>query len=239
MASGKKLAIVVSVLLAGASVAYFFRKDASSPGFWRVATTEDPFNQAVERRVGDPSWPSRSTPPPARREAFRVSTATTAAIAQPKGGPSDGQPAFRPNHNPVGALLAPIDGVVGDEHALEIDTRPLVPADAPPDNTPPPNWDVAPDTPPADHEIRHRVADGDTLTRLAVRYLGRADAYHEIFELNRDVLASPDLLPIGAILRIPPRRQPGKPRPLSSMPPVEQNEPLRMMPVSTSGGVPP
>jgi hypothetical protein len=35
--------------------------------------------------------------------------------------------------------------------------------------------------------------------------LGRADAYHQIYELNRDVLSTPDLLPIGAVLRIPAR----------------------------------
>jgi nucleoid-associated protein YgaU len=52
---------------------------------------------------------------------------------------------------------------------------------------------------------RHAVVDGDTLSQLAARYLGRADAYLEIYELNRDVLASPDLLPIGAVLKIPER----------------------------------
>jgi nucleoid-associated protein YgaU len=56
-------------------------------------------------------------------------------------------------------------------------------------------------------ELRHRVEDGDTLTKLAVRYLGRAEAFREIYELNRGVLADPDLLPIGAVLRIPARGQ--------------------------------
>jgi nucleoid-associated protein YgaU len=50
---------------------------------------------------------------------------------------------------------------------------------------------------------RHRVIDGDTLSGLALKYLGSADRYREIFELNRDVLASPDLLPIGAEVKIP------------------------------------
>lgn len=51
---------------------------------------------------------------------------------------------------------------------------------------------------------RHRVADGDSLTLLAKRYLGSAQRQWEIFEANRDVLASPGLLPIGAELKIPP-----------------------------------
>lgn len=51
----------------------------------------------------------------------------------------------------------------------------------------------------------HKVVDGNTLPQLAEQYLGRADRYLEIFEYNRDVLQSPDVLPIGAELRIPSR----------------------------------
>jgi hypothetical protein len=51
--------------------------------------------------------------------------------------------------------------------------------------------------------LEHKIADGDTLSNLAERYLGRADRYLEIYELNRPVLASPDLLPIGVTLKIP------------------------------------
>jgi nucleoid-associated protein YgaU len=49
----------------------------------------------------------------------------------------------------------------------------------------------------------HRIVDGDTLEGLAQRYLGSADRAREIFEANRDVLADPKLLPIGAELKIP------------------------------------
>ena len=54
----------------------------------------------------------------------------------------------------------------------------------------------------------HKVVDGDTLASLAQRYLGQADRAREIFEANRDVLPSPEALPIGAVLRIPPRCPP-------------------------------
>jgi nucleoid-associated protein YgaU len=47
------------------------------------------------------------------------------------------------------------------------------------------------------------VADGDTLTELAKQYLGSANRWTELYEYNRDVLTNPDLLPIGAELRIP------------------------------------
>jgi nucleoid-associated protein YgaU len=50
----------------------------------------------------------------------------------------------------------------------------------------------------------HRIVDGDTLEELAQRYLGSADRAREIFDANRDVLADPKLLPIGAELKMPP-----------------------------------
>jgi nucleoid-associated protein YgaU len=49
----------------------------------------------------------------------------------------------------------------------------------------------------------HRIADGDTLAQLAAHYLGTADRWRELYDLNRDVLMNPELLPIGAELRIP------------------------------------
>ena len=58
-------------------------------------------------------------------------------------------------------------------------------------------------------EIVHIVHNGDTLEKLAERYLGDAGRALELFDLNRDQLANPHLLPIGAELRIPipPRRE--------------------------------
>jgi hypothetical protein len=41
---------------------------------------------------------------------------------------------------------------------------------------------------------------------LALRYLDDANLAEEIYRLNRDVLSSPDLLPIGVELRIPDNR---------------------------------
>lgn len=56
----------------------------------------------------------------------------------------------------------------------------------------------------------HKVVDGDTLAALAERYLGDASRVADIYEANRDRLPSPDALPIGAPLRIPPRAQPSR-----------------------------
>jgi nucleoid-associated protein YgaU len=51
---------------------------------------------------------------------------------------------------------------------------------------------------------RHRLTDGDSLDKLAERYLGSRDRAEEIYQANRDVLATPDVLPLGRIIRIPP-----------------------------------
>jgi len=56
-------------------------------------------------------------------------------------------------------------------------------------------------------EVRHVVQNSDTLEKLAARYLGDKGRALEIFDLNRDVLNNPHLLPIDAQLRIP-RRTP-------------------------------
>jgi phage tail protein X len=72
----------------------------------------------------------------------------------------------------------------------------------------------------------HKIVDGDTLAALAERYLGSASRAMEIFEANRDVLSSPQLLPIGAELKLPPpqaaaRTPPARPaeRPLAPVAP--------------------
>lgn len=49
------------------------------------------------------------------------------------------------------------------------------------------------------------VQSGDTLTGIASRVLGSSSRYDELFEANRDVLASPDRLQLGQKLRIPGR----------------------------------
>jgi nucleoid-associated protein YgaU len=57
---------------------------------------------------------------------------------------------------------------------------------------------------------KHRIKDGDSLSKLAQTYLGDAAREGEIFALNRDVLASPDILPVGRWLRIPSEENDGK-----------------------------
>ncbi len=66
----------------------------------------------------------------------------------------------------------------------------------------PPPWPMVEETP----ELRtHTIVDGDTLEKLAARYLHDTHRSGEIYALNRDLLSSPDLLPIGAEVKIPER----------------------------------
>jgi nucleoid-associated protein YgaU len=59
--------------------------------------------------------------------------------------------------------------------------------------------------PPAatDGALVHVIHEGDSLDRLAKRYLGDEARALEIFDLNRDVLDNPHVLRIGVELRIP------------------------------------
>jgi phage tail protein X len=190
MLFGKKLMVVASVLLGGAGAAFFFRKEASPVDPFQTSSLSGAFRRRIDRRAAPevprpfPGVGSRA--PQTAQPAVRVPASTTAAIAEPGAASDDSEPTFQKNFHPVGTLLQPIDGVGADEPASDVTLD-----------------DVSER---ADTPLRtHVVADGDTLTQLAIRYLGQAERYTEIYQLNRGILASPDLLPIGATLRIPPR----------------------------------
>ncbi len=48
------------------------------------------------------------------------------------------------------------------------------------------------------------IRDGDDLASIAARFYGHPGAAASLWEANRDRIASPDLLPIGAEIRLPP-----------------------------------
>ena len=49
----------------------------------------------------------------------------------------------------------------------------------------------------------YTVKAGDTLSKIAERSLGNANAYLRIFEANRDQLSDPDKIKPGQVLKIP------------------------------------
>jgi nucleoid-associated protein YgaU len=48
------------------------------------------------------------------------------------------------------------------------------------------------------------IRDGDDLTGIATRFYGHASAATAIWSANRDVVPDPNVLPIGAVVRLPP-----------------------------------
>lgn len=78
---------------------------------------------------------------------------------------------------------------------------------------------------------RHTVAAGDSLSSLALAELGTADRWGEIFALNRDALASPELVRVGQVLDIP--------APAVAVPavaPVQEASPLAAQPHTVTVG---
>ena len=49
----------------------------------------------------------------------------------------------------------------------------------------------------------HAVTEGDSLTRISVRYYGTGSRWQEIYEANREVLKGENALRPGQRLRIP------------------------------------
>ena len=52
-------------------------------------------------------------------------------------------------------------------------------------------------------EQTYTVKAGDTLSQIAKDHLGDANAYHAIFEANRDQLSDPDKIKPGQVLKLP------------------------------------
>ena len=53
----------------------------------------------------------------------------------------------------------------------------------------------------------HTIVNGDTLARIARRYLGDASLAEALYQINRDRIADPDRLPLGKKILIPAREQ--------------------------------
>lgn len=64
---------------------------------------------------------------------------------------------------------------------------------------PPPERGPKPIQPPLHHVVR----DGDTLQSIAEQYWGESKYWRALFTTNRALLSDPDLLPIGARLKLP------------------------------------
>lgn len=106
----------------------------------------------------------------------------------------DPKPKRRRPRKPAGPPPPPVPAV---------SPPPALVAAAPPPE--PPAAAVPVEEPPADLPAprSYTIAPGDTLSGIAERELGSHRRYHDIFEANRDVLASPDAIRVGMTLRMP------------------------------------
>jgi len=51
--------------------------------------------------------------------------------------------------------------------------------------------------------LTYKIVSGDTLSKIAKRFYGDANAYHKIFDANRDQLNDPDMIKVGQELKLP------------------------------------
>lgn len=180
-----KLSIAATIVLGGATLALMARREAAD------AARSVEIGQRLVLRERVAPWQSGV---PQRIEPQNV-------IAQPM------PPSPAAESKPAPARLAPAAPAVAPALARSYPETQLPRPDlASPGMVLAATGDVA-------RPVRHRIADGDTLSLLAQRYLGSADRQLEIFAANRQVLSSPDLLPIGATLLIPPRERTAAPEP--------------------------
>lgn len=52
-------------------------------------------------------------------------------------------------------------------------------------------------------EQTYTVVSGDTLSKIAKKFYGNANAWHTIFDANKDQLKNPDLIRPSQVLKIP------------------------------------
>ena len=67
------------------------------------------------------------------------------------------------------------------------------------------NKTVSQTSSPVDESTNYIVQNGDSLSKIAKRFYGNANARKAIFEVNRDQLSDPDRIKVGQILKIPPK----------------------------------
>ena len=49
----------------------------------------------------------------------------------------------------------------------------------------------------------YTVVGGDSLSKIAKKFFGNANRWHEIYDANRDQISNPDMIRVGQVLKIP------------------------------------
>lgn len=146
------------------------------------------------------AWPLRKSAPGGATTSMRPLVADGAEAPLQKLGPQFSPQAAAPatlasaTRGPSEVSTTPVTTPPGDLAAPAIADPPQAPTGLQP---------TTDGVPPKPETRIHVVHNGDTLERLAKRYLGNESRALEIFDMNRDLLTNPHLLPIGAELRLP------------------------------------
>lgn len=207
MSRGRKLLIVAVVLAAGVGLAWPFRKTAADKRAVPVATSATvelpdlaPAPAVQPIQLGAPAphvvakMASTQEGEPSVQTGFDLANhpaLTTTLTTSPS--PRTVSPVTPPV--PPKVQTPPVDYRPAQVQTYADDARPAYATSA--------SERATHSRERAEKEVRHVVQNSDTLQKLAKRYLGSEDRALEIFDLNRDVLDNPHLLPIDAELRIP------------------------------------
>jgi nucleoid-associated protein YgaU len=179
-----RVGIVISVVAIGVAAALPFRKDGTP-----TANSSQHDASPIERRIypgnGD-AWKGTFPSSNLSTQPLRLPTAATGMDTTVRTETPDFPPSYHRTHSPVGALLNRPDEPLDDSFA-SAEPMLLEPELSDPNARP----------------LNHKISDGDTLAALAKQYLHDATRWPELFEHNRDVLKSADLLPIGCVIKIP------------------------------------
>ncbi len=171
-----RLLTAAAVMVIGLGLALFFRRPSAEADL-PIAVQGDPL---VLRKQPDP-------------RTFSASESS----------PASSQPHSSPATPPQPRRLSPTIVTPADQPAPPPELPKSYPDGSQPAST---RWgtslrEMLPET--AAAPPTHKIIDGDSLALLAERYLGSASRAMEIYEANRNVLTQPEILPIGAELKIP------------------------------------
>jgi LysM repeat protein len=193
-----RMLTVAGVLASGLGIASLFKKPPAAPAVAPRDATADWRCDAPQIVLG-PARSAYGLAPPSPVDIAPPSVALTDG-SQSGPGVVDAQdrlPPMLPLRSPLSStpqiVAAPADNEPVSKHSPIAASRAV---DSEDKETP---------APPS----RHRIVDGDSLEKIAQRYLGDRARWPDVYQVNRDVLAAPSALPIGVELRIPPRSSPG------------------------------
>lgn len=216
----RKIGFAMGILLIGIVGALFFRNEPLMVDHVPVVRREKVLNEQLRTREiavyleDGASSESRLIPEQGEQPEWTLSElvrdldARNDDVPLPVGVP---QSVIRAD----GGRAAPLDdfrAVVPDglppgetDAGINLDPIPLI-AGQPEKRSEAPGESVSVETPETDDESdfdEYVVEHGDTLSKIAEQHLGSPSRFQEIYEANRDRMATPDRLRVGESLRIP------------------------------------